>query len=52
MKEWLAMGGYAFFVWSSYGALALAIAIELRQLRKRRQRAREQVRQLIEEDSA
>ena len=52
MKEWLAMGGYAFFVWSSYGALALAIAIELWQLRRRRQRAREQVRQLIEEDSA
>jgi heme exporter protein D len=52
MSEWLAMGGYGFFVWSSYGALALAIAIELWALRRRRARAREHVRQTIEEDSA
>mgnify|MGYP006195979663 CR=1 FL=1 len=29
MREWLAMGGYGFYVWSSYGVLALAIAIAL-----------------------
>jgi heme exporter protein D len=46
------MGGYGFYVWSSYGVLALAIAIELWQLRRRRERAREHVRQLIEEESA
>jgi heme exporter protein CcmD len=52
MSEWLAMGGYGFFVWSSYGALALAIAVELWLLRRRRIRARELVRQTIEEESA
>ena len=52
MSEWLAMGGYGFFVWSSYGSLALAIALELWLLRRRRIRARELVRQTIEEESA
>ncbi len=52
MSDWLAMGGYGYFVWSSYGALALAIAIELWQLRRRRAQARERLRELIEEESA
>ena len=52
MSDWLSMGGYGFYVWSSYGVLALAIAIELWLLRKRRAQARETVRQLIEEESA
>ena len=51
MSEWLAMGGYGFYVWGSYGVLALAIAIELWLLRRRRARAHERVRQLIEEES-
>lgn len=34
-----AMGGHAFFVWMSFGALFLAIAVELVLLRVRRQRA-------------
>ena len=29
MIDWLQMGGYGFYVWSSYGMLALAIAVEL-----------------------
>jgi len=52
MKDWLSMGGYGFYVWSSYGMLALAIVIELFLLRRRRAQARESVRQSIEEESA
>ncbi len=36
MSEWLAMGGYGFYVWSSYGMLVLAVAIELVALRRHR----------------
>lgn len=32
-------GQHAFFIWGSYGALALAIAIELWSLRQRRRKA-------------
>lgn len=34
-----AMGGHAFFVWMSFGALFLALAVELVLLRARRRRA-------------
>lgn len=51
MIEWLSMGGYGFYVWGSYGVLALAIAIELWQLRRRRASARDSLRQMIEEES-
>ena len=34
-----AMGGQAFFVWMSFGALLVAIAVELLLLRVRRKRA-------------
>ena len=34
-----AMGGHAFFVWMSFGALFLALAVELVLLRVRRRRA-------------
>ncbi|MBK7661082.1 MAG: heme exporter protein CcmD [Betaproteobacteria bacterium] len=33
------MGGHAFFVWMSFGALFLALAVELVLLRVRRNRA-------------
>ena len=52
MSDWLAMGGYGYFVWSSYGMLALAIAIELWLLRRRRSRAITRLRETIEEESA
>ena len=39
MREFLAMGGYGFYVWSAYGMLALAIALELVALRRRRRSA-------------
>jgi heme exporter protein D len=51
MIEWLKMGGYGFFVWGSYGMLAVAIIIELMLLRRHRERARQQVLDAIEEDT-
>jgi heme exporter protein CcmD len=45
MIDWLAMGGHGFFIWSSYGMLAIAIAIELLVLRNTRRRAFERARQ-------
>jgi len=37
--EFWAMGGHAFFVWMSYGALLVAVVVELVSLRLRRRRA-------------
>jgi heme exporter protein D len=39
LSEFLAMGGHAFFVWMSYGALLVAIVVEIALLRVRRRRA-------------
>jgi heme exporter protein D len=39
MMEWLAMGGYAGYVWGSYAVCAAAIAIELWRLSARRRGA-------------
>jgi heme exporter protein D len=39
MTEFLAMGGYAWYVWMSYGAVALLVAIEAITVRARRRRA-------------
>ena len=33
MSEFLAQGGYAFFIWSAYGMAALLLVIEILQLR-------------------
>lgn len=38
-SEFWAMGGQAFFVWMSFGALLVAVIVELVLLRARRQRA-------------
>jgi len=40
MSEFLHMGGYGFYVWSSYIVTAVVIACELLSLRARIQRAR------------
>ena len=40
--EFFAMGGYALYVWGSYGVTVLAIAIEILALRARRARASQQ----------
>ena len=39
MSEFFAMGGYAFYVWGSFGATALAVAIEVALVRARRRAA-------------
>jgi heme exporter protein D len=49
MSEFFRMGGYGFYVWSSYGMLALAIAVELWQLKRRRGEARQRAREAAEE---
>lgn len=42
--EFLAMGGYGFYVWGSYGMTALVLTLELLSLRARRRRAVARVR--------
>ena len=34
MSEFLAMGGYGFYVWGSYGVAALCIFVEIYSLKK------------------
>jgi heme exporter protein D len=41
MIEWLSMGGYAWFVWGSYGVTLAVIVGELVALRARKRRALE-----------
>lgn len=36
LSDFLAMGGYAFYVWGSFGVTALALALEPLLIRKRR----------------
>ena len=51
MLGWLHMGGYGFYVWSSYGMLALAIVVELFALRQRRRTAQRHADELRAEQS-
>lgn len=46
MLDWVRMDGYGFYIWSSYGMLALALVIELAALRGRRAAAQRQAREL------
>ena len=39
MSEFLAMGGYGFYVWGAYGVTALCIVAELASLRARKRTA-------------
>ena len=39
MSEFLAMGGYAFFVWGSYGVTFALLALEVVLLARRQKRA-------------
>jgi heme exporter protein D len=41
--EFWAMGGHAYFVWMSYGALLAALVVEIILLRARRKRALEAI---------
>jgi heme exporter protein D len=44
MLEFFAMGGYAWYVWMAYGAVALVLAVEVALVRARRRRAFEELR--------
>ena len=44
MSEFFAMGGYAFYVWGSFGATALVVIAEMLSLRARRRRALDEAR--------
>jgi heme exporter protein D len=44
MSEFLAMGGYAFYVWGAYGVTALVIVIEVFAVRARASAALEEAR--------
>ena len=44
MSEFLAMGGYAWYVWMAYGACALAVVVEIAAVRARRKRAFDELR--------
>jgi heme exporter protein D len=45
MSEFVSMGGHGAFVWGSYGAGALLLALEVALLRRRRARALRQARE-------
>jgi len=49
MSEFLAMGGYAFYVWGAYGVTALVFIIEIIAVRARLRSARESARSYEEE---
>ncbi|HLX30240.1 MAG TPA: heme exporter protein CcmD [Casimicrobiaceae bacterium] len=51
MADFFAMGGYAWYVWMAYGAVALAIVVEIVVVRARRRRAFEQLRMSVNETS-
>jgi heme exporter protein D len=44
MSEFFAMGGYAFYVWGSFGMTALVLVVELFTVRARRRRALDEAR--------
>jgi heme exporter protein D len=48
MIDWLAMGGYAGYVWGSYGVTLVVVCMELAALAKRRRRALERARAELE----
>ncbi len=52
MFDWLRMGGYGFYVWSSYGMLALAIVVEVYALRQRRRTAEQRADEMRAEQAA
>ena len=52
MLDFLAMGGYAWYVWMAYGAVALVVGIEIAVVRARRRRAFDELRMSLTPPSA
>ena len=48
MTEFFAMGGYAWYVWMSYGAVAFAVIVEVAAVRARRKRAFDELRMSVD----
>ena len=48
MIDFFSMGGYALYVWGSYGVTLAAVAIEVVLLRQRKRRIVEQLRALAQ----
>ena len=44
VSEFFAMGGYAFYVWGSFGATALVMAVESLLIRNRRKQMQQSLR--------
>ena len=44
-SEFFAMGGYAFYVWGSFGACALGVLIETLQVRRQHQAVLQRLRE-------
>ncbi len=49
MSEFLAMGGYGFYVWGAYGVTALLLALEIAAVRARLKNARRAARSVEDE---
>ena len=47
MQDFLAMGGYALYVWGSYGAMALLVVIEVYLVSHQRKTLRAQLRRTL-----
>jgi heme exporter protein D len=52
MADFFAMGGYAWYVWMAYGAVALALIVEVVAVRARRRRAFDELRMAVEPPAA
>ena len=52
MSEFLDMGGYALYVWSSFGLTAAVVIIEIWQARQQRQRVLDGLRGQFESEKA
>jgi len=49
MKEFFAMGGYAFFVWTSYAIVAFALIANVIAAKMKRKRVFKELRELTQE---
>jgi heme exporter protein D len=52
MADFLRMGGYAWYVWMAYGAVALALVVEIGAVRTRRRRAFDELRMSLDPPAA
>jgi len=52
VSEFFAMGGYALYVWGSFGATALVMVVESLQIRSRRKEIQRNLRAELESNEA